>query len=615
MSFKSLIHNDYVIIIAEIGINHNGSISIAKELITGAHVAGANAVKFQFRDIDNTYMGKKEIGDEIISEELNKNALTPVEIIELGKYAKDLGLLIGISFFDLKDIAKFEILLDFFDFFKIPSVELTNTTLIDKLLSINKFLLISTGGADEQSIEDCFGRINGDGWMPLHCISNYPTAIYNSNLGYMNFLSKRWSRPVGYSSHDSNWSVVIAAILLGAKVIERHITLNKEGSGLDHTSSSTIEEFILIVEFARNKKIVLKGNDKRTPNQGELLNMQNLGRSFYSKRDIQIGEKIDKKDFAYLSPKIGFGNTEFDRNSGAVAVNKIHSGDVLNYFHINGRSRISEKAIEFANSKNIGLPVRLHDYKEISKIFNLDNYEFHLSFGEIPQLNDFDDINYKHKFTVHLPDYYSSNELINPFSTNKSIRNESLKIINETISFAARLSDLTDRNVGVVGSFSIAESGLDSFYTDCADAMNSVLQDKVTLAIQWLPPVAWYFGGSVKINVMNNINDVEYISSKNINIVMDSSHLFMGKNFFGFDAKRIIEELEPFIKWFHISGASGIDGEGNNFTTLDESEYQIIDKIIESDTVKIIEVWQGHLDKFLGFKQALENLEERFNHE
>ena len=266
MSFKSLINNDYVIIIAEIGINHNGSISIAKELITGAHAAGTDAVKFQFRDIENTYMSKKEIGDEILSEEINKNALTATQIIELGKYAKSLGLLVGISFFDLKDIAKFETSVEFFDFFKIPSVELTNTTLIDKLLSVNKFLLISTGASDEQSIENSFDRIKNDGWMPLHCISNYPTAIYNSSLGYMDFLSKRWSRPVGYSSHDINWTVVIAAILLGANVIERHITLNKEDKGLDHTSSSTIEEFKMIVEFARNKKIVLKGDGKRVPN-------------------------------------------------------------------------------------------------------------------------------------------------------------------------------------------------------------------------------------------------------------------------------------------------------------------------------------------------------------
>ena len=615
MSFKSLINNDYVIIIAEIGINHNGSISIAKELITGAHAAGTDAVKFQFRDIENTYMSKKEIGDEILSEEINKNALTATQIIELGKYAKSLGLLVGISFFDLKDIAKFGTSVEFFDFFKIPSVELTNTTLIDKLLSVNKFLLISTGASDEQSIENSFDRIKNDGWMPLHCISNYPTAIYNSSLGYMDFLSKRWSRPGGYSSHDINWTVVIAAILLGANVIERHITLNKEDKGLDHTSSSTIEEFKMIVEFARNKKIVLKGDGKRVPNQGELLNMQNLGRSFYSKRDIQIGEKIDRKDFAYLSPKIGFSNTEFNKNNGAVIVNKINSGDALTYFHINTRNEISKKTIEFANYKNIGLPVRLHDYKEISKVFNLDNYEFHFSFGEIPQLNNFNSVDSNHKFTVHLPDYYSSNELINPFSANKNIRDESLKIIKETISFAAKLSDLTDRSVGVVGSFSTAENGRENFYSDCAEIINSVSQDKVTLAVQWLPPVAWYFGGSVKIDIMNSVKDIEHISNKNINIVMDSSHLFMGKNFFGFDAMKIFEELEPFIKWFHISGASGIDGEGSNFTTIDESEYEIIKKMIEADSAKIVEVWQGHLDKYLGFKKALENLEERFNRE
>ena len=613
MGFKSSINNGHVIIIAEIGINHNGSFSIAKELIKGAHAAGVDAVKFQFRDIENTYMSKKEIGDEILSEEINRNALTSTQIIELSKYAKTLGLLIGISFFDLKDVAKFEESVEIFDFFKVPSVELTNTTLIDKLLSFNKFLLISTGASDEQSIVNSFDRIKNDSWMPLHCISNYPTAIYNSNLGYMHFLSKRWSRPVGYSSHDINWTVVIAAILLGANVIERHITLSKEDKGLDHTSSSTINEFKMIVEFARNKKIILKGDDKRIPNQGELLNMQNLGRSFYSKRDIQVGEKIDKNDFAYLSPKIGFGNTEFNKNEGALVVNKIYFGDALTYFHVNGRNKISERAIDFANYKNIGLPVRLHDYKEISKIFNLDNYEFHLSFGEIPQLNDFKNVDSHHKFTVHLPDYFSSNELINPFSANKNIRDESLKIINNTISFAAKLSDLTDRSVGVVGSFSIAEHGLENFYSDCAKIINSVSQNKITLAVQWLPPVAWYFGGSVKINIMNGEKDVEYINKKNINIVMDSSHLFMGKNFFGFDAMRIMEELEPFIKWFHISGASGIDGEGNNFTSIDESEYEIIKKMIEADSVKIVEVWQGHLDKYLGFKKALENLEERFN--
>ena len=164
-----------------------------------------------------------------------------------------------------------------------------------------------------------------------------------------------------------------------------------------------------------------------------------------------------------------------------------------------------------------------------------------------------------------------------------------------------------------MGSFSIAENGLDAFYSDCAEIINSVSQDKVTLAVQWLPPMAWYFGGSVKIDIMNSVKDVKHISNKNINVVMDCSHLFMGKNFFGFDAMRIIEELEPFIKWFHISGASGIDGEGNNFTTIDEGEYQIIEKIIEADSVKIVEVWQGHLDNYYGFQNAIETLEREFN--
>jgi hypothetical protein len=96
---------------------------------------------------------------------------------------------------------------------------------------------------------------------------------------------------------------------------------------------------------------------------------------------------------------------------------------------------------------------------------------------------------------------------------------------------------------------------------------------------------------------------------------MDTSHLFMGSNYYNFDASFIIGELRAKIKWYHISGAAGIDGEGVNFNSMSESESRIIKDIISSDRIKIIEVWQGHLDKYFGFQQALENIQKRFNHD
>jgi N-acetylneuraminate synthase len=603
------------IIIAEIGINHNGSFAVAKQLIESAHDAGVDAVKFQFRNLNNTYLTKNEIGDEVLSAEINENALTELQIADLAKYAKYLGLCVGISFFEASDVEIFGDEIKYFDFFKVPSVELRNENLIDKLLLLNKYLLISTGASDEESIEKSFSRLEKKLWMPLHCISNYPTATYNSKLGYIEFLAKKWNKPIGYSSHDQNWSICIAAIILGAKVIERHITLDKKSPGLDHTSSSTPDEFKLIVDFARNKNVLFQGFAPRIPNQGELLNLQNLGRSYYAKRHINAGEVVTRDDFTYLSPKTGLSYFDFKIHEGAKIVNEIQAGEVLSFFHIKSRAPISLQVIDFANFKNIGLPVRLHDYKNISNLFAIDNYEFHLSFGEIGLLPEYKKINKLHKFTVHLPDYLSPNELINPFSTKSEIKSRSIKIIKSSVDFAKRLSDATGNRVGIVGSFSIAENGVENFYQDCKQFIASFSNDSTFLAVQWLPPVAWYFGGSVELNLMNNLNDVKHILKNNINIVMDTSHLFMGKNSFDFDPCIVIKDLKPMTKWYHISGASGTDGEGRDFKSLSKSEFKIMKDILDNNNVKIVEVWQGHLNKYFGFQQALENIYERFNDE
>jgi len=615
MSFKSLVATDHTIVIAEIGINHNGSITVAKQLIEKAKLAGVDAVKFQFRNLENTYLTKNEIGDEILSGEINRTALTENQILGLTKFAKNLGLWVGISFFDARDVEKFGEEIGYFDFFKVPSVELTNDNLIDKLLYLDKYLLISTGASDENTLEKSFSRIENKSWMPLHCVSNYPTATYNSNLGYIKFLTNKWNRPTGYSSHDLNWSICVAAITLGAKVIERHITLDKNSSGLDHTSSSTVEEFKMIVDFARNKEVLFMGNDRRVPNQGELLNLQNLGRSYFAKRIIKAGELLTRDDFNYLSPKTGLGNLDFKENEGARIVNDIEVGEVLSISHIRSRVLINQKIIDFANSRHIGLPVRLHDYEKISNFFGIDNYEFHLSFGEIDRLPNFKKINKLHKFTVHLPDYLTSNLLINPFSTNAEIKSQSRVLVNKSIDFAKRLSDTTGSRVGIVGSFSIAENGVENFYQNCREFITSLSNDAIYLAIQWLPPVAWYFGGSVKLDLMNNLNDVNHIIKNNINIVIDTSHLFMGEKAFNFDGSIVVHSLKSMTRWYHISGASGIDGEGSDFTSLNKSQFRIMKDIISNNSVKIVEVWQGHLDKFFGFQQALENIHEGFNDE
>ena len=615
MGFSELLKDDKVVVIAEIGINHEGSFNIAQKLIAAAHESGADAIKFQYRDLNNVYLNKNEIGDEILFEEINRNFLTVEQILNLSKSAKDLGLLVGISFFHELDIENFGSKIKIFDFFKIPSAEVSNNILINHLLNLDKYLLISTGTANENTINSTFSNIKTNKWMPLHCISNYPTASYNSNLGYIMHLKNKWNRPVGYSSHDANWAVICAAVMLGIKVVERHITLDKKSSGLDHTSSSTPDEFKLIIDFVSNKDKFLLGEHDRVPNQGELLNLQNLGRSFYAMKDIEIGSHIEINDFKYLSPRVGYGYELFENSNNPILLNEIKSGEVLTSFHIKERNRISAKVKDFANKAHIGLPVRLHDYSEISKIFGLSNYEFHFSYGEIENLTGFKNLSGDANFTIHLPDYCSANELMDPFSMNEEQRDKSIKIIDKTLHFAEKIYLATGRTVGIVGSFSVVNSNIEKFYDDYANFLYVRSSDKFYLALQWLPPIAWYFGGSVELSVMNNKGDVNKLTQRGMNIVMDTSHLLLGKNFFEFNEIEILTLLDQNIKWFHISGASGIDGEGRDFSKITNDEYSIFADLMKSDRTKIIEVWQGHLDRYAGFQQALESLEERFHHE
>ena len=264
-------------IIAEIGINHNGNFFNSKRLIDAAARSGVNAVKFQYRNLSRSYYkNKNEIGDEILSFEIKKNFLSVKKIINLAIYAKSLSLEVGISFFTRDDINDFKNNINIFDFFKIPSVEMKNLNLIKSLLKLKKEVYISTGAHSEIEIEKTFQQLTAyKNWYPFHCVSNYPTALFNSNLGYIDYLKRKWRRKVGFSSHESNYLACVAAISQGINWIERHITLDKLSDGLDHSSSSTEDEFKKIVEFSRYKKLIFSGNEKRLCNQGELINKQN----------------------------------------------------------------------------------------------------------------------------------------------------------------------------------------------------------------------------------------------------------------------------------------------------------------------------------------------------
>ena len=595
-----------IIIIAEIGINHDGSIDIAKQLISGAANAGVDAVKFQYRNLDNAYSDTaREIGDEIILSEIKKNYLDQKIILELTQYAKKFGMQVGISFFDAVDMDDFGLQIKLFDFFKLPSAELTNAALIDALLETGLHVYLSTGCHSEYELENALGRLPSEGWTPMHCISNYPVALQNARLGYLEYLHNRWNREVGYSSHDDEWEVCLLAMQLGAVVVERHITLDRKAEGLDHSTSSTPDEFAKLCLFAKNMDILLSGDGPRIPNQGELLNRQNLGRSFFANRDLNAGDILSVDSLVYRSPNTGIDRAHIDEYLGKPLVINVNQGAPVTRSIFEPSKFLSDDVIDSARKYKLALPVRLHDLSKMEKQFPIGAFEFHLSYEEIRSEINLSSLNSSNRYSVHLPDYINSTQLMDPFSYNDDQRDASLDILERTVTFAEKLQSLTGHNVPVVGSFSVVHSSIDSFFMEHDFLLKNFMKRGVTVMPQWLPPIAWYFGGSIELHAMNQLRDVELLKQYELPVCMDVCHLFMGRNYFDFSADAVMQDLHSNIEHIHIADATGLDGEGLAIGEGDPQNMDIIRKSLDYECLKVIEVWQGHLDNGAGFHKAL----------
>jgi sialic acid synthase SpsE/sugar phosphate isomerase/epimerase len=600
-------------VIAEIGINHDGDMDKARRLIQLSRDAGCQGIKFQYRNLKSAYVsGANEIGDEIILTQIKRTYLDSMQILELRDFARSIGVQTGISFFTTEDLNDFPALVTDFDFYKIPSAELLNLALITALIETGKHVYISVGMHSEQEIDFAFNAIKKhQNWTPLHCISNYPVADHNTSLGYIRYLRQKWNRDVGYSSHDENWENNLIAISFGATVIERHITEDKGAEGLDHSSSSDFWELKKICHYAQEFDAITSGNGPRTPNQGELLNKQNLGRSFYSIRELKVGDSISLSDFEYRNPQVGVGISEVDQYLNKNLVMKISKGEALTHQHFNEiKTRVTNDAIEISQRNLVSIPVRLADYKAIREALPVGAYEFHLSYTEVASDLLSYQFNVNDRFSVHLPDYIDSTSLIDPFSSEQRIRDLSRECIRRVVEFSSKLAAQTGCNVPIVASLAGIGMSRQHFYPQVKELFTEFFSELAPLTLQWLPPYAWYFGGSIKLSNVNNSEDVDWINEFNIPITLDSSHLLLGRAAFGLNPPDIVHQISQNIIHWHISDAAGLDGEGLPIGVGGPENEKFISEIINQRGLKVIEVWQGHFNNYEGFKVAINKIAE-----
>ena len=593
-------------IIAEIGLNHGGDLTVAKRLIRQAKEAGCWGVKFQYREIESFYKTQDEVADTIIFEEIKKNFISIDAFSALAYFCKGLKINFGISLFRAQDLDKLDKIISQIDFFKVPSAECLNIYLLEELKTRNKPIFVSSGAHETDKVIKYLAAYKTD-IILLHCISNYPTLLGTQDLKVISRYKESGFLNVGYSSHDDEWEVCLLALSEGAQWIERHITLTKDANGLDHSSSSTQEEFFKLVKFSSEFDRIL-GVSNHLPNQGELINLQNLGTSLYAKREIKAGERTCIEDFEIKAPRIGISPDSFTHQyNSKILYKKLEKGKPLSIKNFsNSDEEINVDVKKFSRNKNIGLPVRLHDYLFIKDKFDLTTYEFHLSFSEA-LTGDFKrvvaEIDSEENISIHLPDYIPGSRLLDPISRDSEIKSISRELIQKVDKFARNIEDKTSKRVNIVGSFSKCHNK--TRYDNLDEIFEYLYRTNTNILPQWLPVFAWYFGGSVKLDLFNSYEDIKYIKSNGCKICLDLSHLVMASCHYNASWKLWYEELLPFVEHLHISDAADATSEGLMFGDGMIGDFS---NILSVDKLKIIECWQGHINEGEGFRQSLDIL-------
>ena len=303
-----------VLIIAEAGVNHNGSKELAKQMITKAKIAGVDYVKFQTFVPENLvsknaskaeYQKETTGADESQLQMLKNLALTEADFIELKEYCNEVGVGFISTPFDL-DSLEFLETLDM-DFWKVPSGEITNLPYLEAIARTGRKVIMSTGMCEIEEIEQAVAILEKNGTKEivlLHCNTQYPTPYEDVNLLAMKNIADVTHKEVGYSDHTIGIEVPVAAVALGATVIEKHFTLDKNMEGPDHRASLEPDELNAMVKAIRNiEKSIGDGNKRRT--ESERKNCEVARKSIVAKRDIRAGEEFTVENLTVKRPGTG----------------------------------------------------------------------------------------------------------------------------------------------------------------------------------------------------------------------------------------------------------------------------------------------------------------------
>lgn len=318
------------IIIAEAGVNHNGNINLALKLVDKAAEAKADYVKFQTYHTEDLVQKKlglanyqKKNTNKLYSQYnmLKKFELSYLDHLKLIDRCKKKKIRFLSSPFDFKSIDLLKKLK--LNLIKIPSGEITNIPYLRKLGGLKKKIILSTGMSNIDEIKKAikilvYAGTKKKNLFLLHCSSEYPAEKKNLNLLSIPYMKKKLGVNLGYSDHSLGLNASLTAVALGAKVIEKHFTLNKNLKGPDQKSSLSPDELISLVKEIRNVEVSL-GKNKKKPFKGELKNLKYIRKFIVAKRSIKKGQKFSEKNVTTKRSTVGVPSSKWDSVIGKKA--------------------------------------------------------------------------------------------------------------------------------------------------------------------------------------------------------------------------------------------------------------------------------------------------------
>jgi N-acetylneuraminate synthase len=613
-------------IIAEVGNNHNGDVNLARKLVDLACDAGADCVKFQMRNMSSLYIADAEVGDssdlgaEYTMDLLKKFQLTNSELFSVFDYCKSKDLMPLCTPWDLESLIALE---DYgVEAYKVASADLTNHELLEALVETGKPLICSTGMSTEFEIKSLIDFLHrrGANFALLHCNSTYPTPFKDINLAYLSRLKDMSGGPVGYSGHERGISVPIAAVALGAKIIEKHFTVDRSMEGNDHRVSLLPEEFKEMVEEIRKIEESLGVNAERKISQGELLNRETLAKSIVAKTIISSGDVLTREMLNFKSPGQGLQPMYIDQLVGKKAKRDFVGGDC---FYESDLQEDEVKPRSYKFKRPFGIPVRYHDYKKLVQKSNFDFVEFHLSYQDMSlDLNDFFTDQQLIDFAVHSPELFEGDHIMDLASDDDSYCKKSIAELERVCNVTRKLKTFFPKtqkpliviNAGGFSSRNFLDKKLTpDMYKKVGESLRKIDQEGVEIIIQTMPPFPWHFGGQSHHNLFVDPHEIrDFCEKYGYRICYDTSHSMMASTYYQWNLSEFTETVGPYVAHMHIVDALGIDGEGIDVGGGDVDFKLLASKLdnCNKNTMFLPEVWQGHKNSGEGFWKALEFLED-----